>query len=309
MTITADEVTDRLETGFGHGKVILMGEHAVVYGQPAIAAGIPAGIQAVVTRGSGRLSIPAWKVEMDLASASPLGRAVSGILRTLEATPLDITCDAQIPAASGLGSSAALAVAITRAVGSYMRAPPELQQRAIWSAESIFHETPSGIDTAAATFGGLGVFSRAGGWKPLEVSHPIELCVGISGRSRQTASLVQAVKQLCDRTPVARRVIDSLGDVTRAGMNALTVGDVDTLGRLFDVAHGLLSALRVSSAELDSLVHLARKAGALGAKLTGAGGGGAVVALAPGHTEDVLAAWRKHGFPGFATTVGGSATR
>lgn len=309
MLIPADEVTDRLETGFGHGKVILMGEHAVVYGQPAIAAGIPAGIQAVVTKGNGRLSIPAWSVDTELSAATPLSRAVNGILRTLEAAPMDITCDAQIPPASGLGSSAALAVAITRAIGSYVRAPADVQEKAIWAAESIFHETPSGIDTAAASFGGLGVFSRAGGWKPLSPSHPIELVVGLSGRGRQTATLVQSVRQLCDRTPVARRVIDTLGDVTRAGIDALSVGDVDTLGRLFDVAHGLLCALRVSSTELDALVHTARAAGAIGAKLTGAGGGGAVLALAPGHSEDVLAAWRKQGYMGFVTTLGGGATR
>lgn len=309
MSIAPDEVTDRLETGFGHGKVILMGEHAVVYGQPAIAAGIPAGIQAVVTKGNGRLSIPAWSVDSELGSDTALCRAVSGILRTLEAAPLDITCDAQIPPASGLGSSAALAVAIARAAGSYARASAEMQEKAIWEAESVFHETPSGIDTAAASFGGLGVFSRAGGWKPLPASHAIELCVGLSGKGRQTSSMVQSVRQLCDRTPVARRVIDSLGDVTRAGMDALAVGDVDTLGRLFDVAHGLLCALRVSSAEVDALVHAARKAGAIGAKLTGAGGGGAVLALAPGHSQDVLAAWKNQGFEGFVTTLGGGATR
>lgn len=307
MTSALDEVTDRLETGFGHGKVILMGEHAVVYGQPAIAAGIPAGIQAVVTKGTGRLSVPAWKIDCGMQETTPLARAVAGILHTLEAADIDITCDAQIPGAAGLGSSAALAVAITRAVGRYVRAPEEQQQKAIWAAESVFHDTPSGVDTAAASFGGLGLFSHAGGWKPLSTTHPIELCVGLSGKARQTSALVQAVKHLCDRTPVARRVIDNLGDVSRAGLDALKLGDIDTLGRLFDVAHGLLSALRVSSPELDSLVHTARKAGAIGAKLTGAGGGGAVLALAPGHAEDVLAAWKKLGFSGFVTTIGGSA--
>jgi mevalonate kinase len=303
----ADDITDRLESGFGFGKVILLGEHAVVYGQPAIAAGITTGIQAVTTKGTGRISVPAWNLSTDIHADSPVARAIAAIFTTLGAENLDVTCDAQIPAGSGLGSSAALSVAITRAVSNYNHAPVALQAKAILAAESIFHDTPSGIDAAAASQGGLGVFSRATGWKPLASSHRIELCVGISGKGRQTAPIVQAVKQLCDRTPVARRVIDSLGDVTRTGFDAVAVGDIDTLGRLFDVAHGLLCALRVSSPELDAMVHMARGVGALGAKLTGAGGGGAVIALAPGHSADVLATWKQAGFQGFVTTVGGPA--
>src|SRR5581483_2485320 len=83
----------------------------------------------------------------------------------------------------------------------------------------------------------------------------------------------------------------------------LAKGDVDGLGRIFDAAHGLLSALRLSTPELDALVHGARAAGAVGAKLTGAGGGGAVIALAPGHEGDVLARWRRDGFTGFSTQI------
>ena len=306
-TPTLDDVTARFESGFGFGKVILLGEHAVVYGQPAIAAGISAGIQAVATKGTGRISVPAWKLVTSVGAELAVARAVNAIYKTLKVEPLDVTCDAQIPAGSGLGSSAALAVAITQAVSKYCDAPAALQAKAVVAAEAVFHDTPSGIDAAAASNGGLGIFSKAAGWKPMVCTHSIELCVGLTGQGRQTSALVQAVKHLCDRTPVARRVIDSLGDVTRTGFDAVAAGDIDTLGRLFDVAHGLLCALRVSSPELDAMVHMARSAGALGAKLTGAGGGGAVIALAPGHTEDVIAAWKQAGFAGFVTTVGGPA--
>jgi mevalonate kinase len=128
--------------------------------------------------------------------------------------------------------------------------------------------------------------------------------VGLSGRSHDTRAQVESVRRLRDHTPAVDRVIATLGEMTAAAETALALGDIDGLGRLFDVAHGLLAALRVSSAELDALVHAARGAGAIGAKLTGAGGGGAVIALAPGHERDVLHRWSQAGFSGFLAKIG-----
>ena len=112
--------------------------------------------------------------------------------------------------------------------------------------------------------------------------------------------------RLRERAPVVGKVLELFADLVDAGERALAIGDVDGLGRLLDVAHGLLCALRVSSPEIETLVHGARAAGAVGAKLTGAGGGGAVIALAPGHQHDVIARWRRDGFDGFTTTLGGA---
>ncbi len=95
-----------------------------------------------------------------------------------------------------------------------------------------------------------------------------------------------------------------MGDLARAGMDALAVGDIAALARLFNMAHGLLSGVGVSTPALDDLVHTARAAGALGAKLTGAGGGGAVIALAVEHGDEVLRRWRGKGYYGFTTTIG-----
>ncbi len=291
-------------SGFGHGKVILLGEHAVVYGQPALAAGIAAGVRAEARPGIGRLVVPAWNLEARAGDDTPVGVALARLLARLGAGALDFAAEAAIPARAGLGSSAALATALARAAAAATGADEAAVRAAVDEAEAVFHGTPSGIDAAAARHGGVGRFVRGEGWTEIAVQRRFKLLVGLSGKPRQTAAQVEAVAHLTRRLPVARRLLDALGDVTAAGVEALAVGDIDTLGRLFDVAHGLLAGLRVSSPELDALVHGARAAGAIGAKLTGAGGGGAVIAIAPSHTKDVLARWRADGFDGFLTEVG-----
>jgi mevalonate kinase len=135
------------------------------------------------------------------------------------------------------------------------------------------------------------------------VLQKITICVGLSGRPRDTAAQVAAVGRLAERLPAAGEILALLGRLSDDAAAALAKGDVDGLGRIMDAAHGLLAALRVSSPELETLVHTARAAGAVGAKLTGAGGGGAVIALAPGHQRDVLARWRAAGFDGFLADI------
>ena len=243
--------------GHGHAKVILVGEHAVVYGHPALAAGLSVGIAATARPGSGRLRVPAWGLDATAGDDSAVGRA-----------PNDEAIDA-----------------------------------AVDEAEAIFHGNPSGIDAAAAKTGVAGRFSRADGWRPVPVYQAIRLCVGLSGRPRDTAAQVAAVARLRERLSVADDILAALGKLADDAGAALGKGDVDGLGRTFDAAHGLLCALRVSGPELDALVHTARAAGAIGAKLTGAGGGGAVIALAPGHERDVLARWKAAGFDGFVAEI------
>ncbi len=291
--------------GFGHGKVILVGEHAVVHGHAAVAAGISKGISVVARPGSGRLRIRAWNLEAAAGDGTPVGRALDAILRRMEAPALDFEGEAQIPSRAGLGSSAAMAVAIARAAAaaSGRVVPGETIGAAVQGAEEVFHGTPSGIDAAAAQSGRVGRFTRAAGWQAIPVLQPITLCIGLSGRPRDTAAQVAAVGRLRDRLAAAGEALALLGRLADDAAVALGRGDVDGLGRIFDVAHGLLAAVRVSSPELDTLVHAARAAGAVGAKLTGAGGGGAVIALAPAHERDVLARWRAAGFDGFTADI------
>ena len=293
-------------TGFGHGKVILLGEHAVVFGQPAVAAGIRAGVRAHVSPGSGAISAPAWGLEAQVGDDSLPGQAVRLLLDRLntDGSSLDFWLEAEVPARAGLGSSAAMAVAIARALAARTGASDEHVLAAAAAAESVFHRTPSGIDAAAASRGRLGKFDRQNGWQDLPLPRPFELCIGLSGQSHDTGALVASVAALCTSTPVARRLIDTMGDLARAGMEALAQGDIAGLARVFNMAQGLLSGVGVSTPALDDLIHIARAAGALGAKLTGAGGGGAVIAIAAEHGEEVLRHWRAKGYYGFTTTIG-----
>ena len=294
--------------GFGHGKIILVGEHAVVHGHAALAAGISAGVTVDAAPGRGRLRVPAWALETEAGDGSDAGRALAAMLDRLDARGLDFVADARIPSRAGLGSSAALAVALARAAAVARAArAAELVDAAVADAERVFHGTPSGIDAAAATSGAVGRFTRADGWHPVPVLQAMTICVGLSGRRRDTVAQVASVGLLREHLPAADGVLALLGRLADDAAAALARGDVDGLGRIFDAAHGLLAALRLSSPELDALVHAARAAGAVGAKLTGAGGGGAVIALAPGHERDVLGRWRAAGFDGFLAEIAATA--
>jgi mevalonate kinase len=298
--------------GFGHGKVILIGEHAVVYDQPALAAGLSLGVSAVALDGDGRLSAPSWGVDAKAGDGSAVGTAFAALLDRLGVAHggsvgcagVDVRVSGDLPARSGLGSSAALAIAVARAVAEARGCDAETARSAAGDAEAVFHGKASGIDLAVAASGGVGLFRRATGWRPVDVLQSMTLCVGLSGQGRDTRAQVEAVARLRERTPAVDGIFATLGQLAAAGEVALGRGDVDGLGRLLDVAHGLLAALRVSSPELETLVHGARAAGAVGAKLTGGGGGGAVIALAPGHEKDVLRRWKAAGFDGFLARIG-----
>ncbi|RMH45356.1 MAG: mevalonate kinase [Deltaproteobacteria bacterium] len=297
------------------GKVILLGEHAVVYGHPAVAGALGFGVVATARRtgaGPSRLSVPAWDAAATAGDGTAVGAALAAIVGAVTGAPSDaafaVDARADLPPAAGLGSSAALAVATTRAVAAaagVSLAAGDVDRIANL-AERAFHANPSGVDVALAARGGLGVFRRGAGFAPL-AAPPLRAAVGLSGQPRSTGAMVERVAAARAADPAQAARVDRLGALAAAGATALAAGDLAQVGALMDEAHALLAALGVSTPALDRLVAIARDAGAAGAKLTGAGGGGAVVALAPGREEDVVAAWRAAGFDGFACDVG--ATR
>jgi mevalonate kinase len=306
----------------GLGKIILLGEHAVVYGYPALAAALDRGVRvgAVPTPAGGtlRVDIPSWNLKVTAADDHPLALALAAIADVLGIgrPPVTLVGEAQIPAGAGLGASAAFAVAIARALidhrdrgiaaagGTVM--PPTLGEvtAAANASDALIHGKASGVDVALAASGGIGVFRKTSGLRPIQTG--LRVLVGPSGAQRSTSVMVERVAQACAGIAEDAR-LHELGALTDTGTLALLRGDHAALGRDMDRAHALLGELGVSTPLLDGLCEAARRVGAYGAKLTGAGGGGAVIAIAPRDKEaDVLAAWRAVKVEGFVAKVGTS---
>ena len=303
----------------GWGKIILLGEHAVVYGYPALAAALDRGValSLVPTPAGGplRLDIPSWELRVaapkffDSSDEHPAARGLAAIADALGAgrPSVSLVGEAQIPHGAGLGSSAALAVAIARSLARHLRlvADPATIGAAANASEAIFHGTPSGFDVALAIAGGIGVYRKSSGLRAI-VAPPIRVIVGLSGAPRSTATMVARVAEVTGGKADDRRLRE-LAALTDTGTTALLGKNPAMLGEAMDRAHVLLGELGVSTPQLDLLCDAARTAGANGAKLTGAGGGGAVIALAPRDREAaVLAAWKASGVGGFVATIGGS---
>jgi mevalonate kinase len=300
-----------MTTCVGFGKIILLGEHAVVYGYPALAAALDRGVtmSPVPTPAGGplRLDLRAWGVAVSADDDHPVARSLAAIADELEVgrPPLSLIGDAQIPPGAGLGSSAALAVAVARALLRHGQRPSDTATltRAAGASELLVHGRPSGVDVALAIAGGTGVFRRSTGLVPLAGVPPTRVVVGPSGGQRTTAAMVERVAQATGAAADDPRLRE-LGALTDTGTVALRAADLAALGAAMNRAHRVLGELGVSTPRLDALCAAARAAGAAGAKLTGAGGGGAIIAVAARDRESaVLAAWKQAGVDGFVATV------
>jgi mevalonate kinase len=286
--------------GFGRGKVILLGEHAVVFGQPALGGALRRGVRAAASPGPALLEVPAWGLRAAPEGTAAADRAFAAILVATGAGAATVRAEPAIPARAGLGSSAALAAAVARALCD----DEGRVAAAVDAAERVSHGNPSGLDAALALHGGFGLFTRGAGLTPL-AAPVLTLCIGETGAPRDTGALVGAVGARVAADPTAAVLVERLGALARAGARVLAAGDLAAFGRSLDAAQDGLARLGVSSPVIEALCTAARRAGALGAKLTGAGGGGCVIALAPGREAEVLAAWRSAGYAGFMAEVGG----
>ncbi len=272
---------------FGPGKVILLGEHAVVYGSPALAVPLSLGVTA--------RALPARVCSLDVPSLldgptrKRLLRAFSVAAEAAGRPPVRVSVSSTLPISMGLGSSAALAVALAGVLLRASSGSPPSQAKLLALAgamEVVFHGTPSGVDHACSALGCALRFRRRGAGRApqvrrLSLRRPLELLVAMAGPRRPTRDTVFGLRERQARWPVRyRRLFQEVGRVAEEGVVAAEAGDLEALGDAMNVNHGLLAALGVSSPALDGLAGFLREAGALGAKLTGAGGdGGAVVGL------------------------------
>ena len=303
--------------GIGYGKVVLLGEHSVVYGRHAIAAPIPITVRALIEdREEGIvLMIPRWGVEYELAGnvterrsfERPAGVILDKLGLSNRGMCIEVFPD--VPRSMGLGGSAAIAVAIVRALDRHYQIglSDEDVNRLAYESEKIAHGSPSGLDNTLACYAKPLVFRP--GDPPLvellNIRKPIPAVIGITGHEGLTAKTVGRVREAWQQDKkLYERIFDEIDTLVLSAVKAIQDEDIKALGELMNVNHGMLNALQVSTPELEQLVEIARKNGALGAKLTGGGGGGSIIAVCDGETEPVISAIKDAGFQAISVNLG-----
>lgn len=309
---------------YAPGKVILVGEHAVVYGARAIAMPIETGIRVAITqlrthqqklgpmiRGVG----PFFMGEVSRMATSPGPQILKTALEYLvsafgeELMDVAIVVDGTLPPGRGLGSSAALSVALIRGIFRYFSWPlnDETLKEHSLALETIFHGSPSGIDHTVVIGERVIGFRRIGNnasfW-PIKLKSPLKFLISTVGPHDGTKNAVRELRERRRRHQAAyERIFLGLDEIAGEMERALINGEQANIGELMNIAQGYMNALSLSTPEIEKLCAIARERGALGAKLTGAGGGGAIVALTDGNEADIMNAFKAAGYQSFITEV------
>jgi mevalonate kinase len=290
-----------MTTSSAPGKIILFGEHAVVYGRPALAVPVMQVHADVDVLDSARpgIWIDAPDVNLHaelntLPSDHPIASVINNLFFLVRVSPfpsLDIKISSTIPVASGLGSGAAVTIALTRAVASHLgRSMNDEEVNAFaYEIEKIHHGTPSGIDNTVITYAQPVYFIKGQLIESFKVGEPFTIMIADTGISAPTKESVGDVKKLWEADKMKwESIFDRIGEIARKARTSVERGKWAALGELMNENHALLQELTVSSPELDRLVEAARNAGALGAKLSGGGRGGNIIALAEPEKAEVI---------------------
>lgn len=298
------------------GKVILLGEHAVVFGRPAIALAIDLRLKCSIRPSDA----PTLNGQLMDERAGPY---ISTVLREhCHEGPVAVSIASELPSGSGLGSSAAVTVAALGAIAASRGSivPEEVARRA-FDVESVVQGRASPIDTSISSHGG-GIFISSRREENLlwEISRDtrrwfihdcavpeMTLVIGFTGNKAPTGPLVAKVRRYAERSGFAREIIDEIGQLTLDGLGRMRAGDLEALGRLMSKNHNLLTILGVSTSALQKLVDAAMPY-SYGAKLTGAGGGGSMIALTD-EPEKVAAAIKGRGGTPFIVQTGVDGVR
>ena len=286
------------------GKIILFGEHAVVYGRPALAVPVTQLHADVEISDADPNSVGIWIHAPDvnlhaelnrLPSEHPIAAVIHNLFFLSRVSPfpnLEIKIASSIPVASGLGSGAAVTVALTRALSAhihYAMTDEEVSAFA-YEIEKLHHGTPSGIDNTVVTYAKPVYFVKGQPIETFQVGEPFTIVIGDTGISAPTKESVSDVRRLWEANKAKwENVFDEVADIAFAARHVIGEGRIKMLGTLMDKNHAYLQEMTVSSTELDNLVSTARQAGALGAKLSGGGRGGNMIALAEEDTAPRIA--------------------
>lgn len=286
------------------GKIILFGEHSVVYGQPAIAVPVSQ-VQAIcrVEAGDAGAGILLHAPDIDRheylsgsEKTDPLAVVIRKTLAAMgqnTAPDIAITVTSTIPIACGMGSGAAISAAIIRALGEFFQHPfsPQTVSDIAFEVEKIYHGTPSGIDNTVVAFAQPIFFIKHRPIERLAVGAPLRFIIGDTGIKSPTYKVVGDLRARRQKNPTQYdSIFGRMGDLARAARVAIERGVVTEIGELMGENHAILRDLGISHPALDALVAAAMNAGALGAKLSGAGWGGNMIALATADSAPAVVA-------------------
>ena len=304
------------------GKLILFGEHFVVYGLPAIATAIEARTTADIEKADkysledNRPETPGYKTEKYGQQIDSIKRIFKVMRINPNKTPVKITLGGDLVAASGVGASSASCSAIAAALNDYfgLGFDKEKLNEIAYEGEKGYHGTPSGIDNSCSTFGGFILFTKGPARNviaPLELQLSLAMVVGNTGITSNTMKVVEEVKRQREENPEKfKAIFDMYSRIAGDAKDAIEKKDPVGIGALMNKNHGLLREIGVSCKEIEELVGIALKNGALGAKLTGTGRGGLVIALV--NEEDarkVATAFERAGYRAEMTKIGAEGVR
>jgi mevalonate kinase len=286
------------------GKIILFGEHAVVYGRPALAVPVSqvhADVE-ISEADSAGIWIDAPDVNLHaelntLPSDHPLAAVIHNLFFLARVSPfpsLNIKITSTIPVASGLGSGTAVTVALARALSAHLHHAMTNDADAVsaftYEIEKLHHGTPSGIDNTVVTYAKPVYFIKGQPIETFEVRQPFTIVIADTGIRAPTRESVGDVRKLWEANRARwENVFDEIADISFAARHVIREGWIKMLGALMDENHAYLQEMTVSSSELDRLVSAARQAGALGAKMSGGGRGGNMIALVEAETASSVA--------------------
>lgn len=308
--------------GRGFGKTILFGEHFVVYGLPAIASALGSYTSAEVKVVDGkdfevidnRPATPGYKVKKYDEAMQSIKNVIEHMNIDIGCQKLEITFSGDLFAASGVGASAAQATALARALNDNFTLmwDDEKINEAAYEGERAYHGTPSGIDNTASTYGGLIWFVKnlKGGKNVMEIlqsGKKMSLVIGNTGITASTVEVVADVRKLKEADPLRiEKIFSVYHSLAIDAKVALLEGDYIGIGKLMNQNHKLLQDIKVSGEINDRLVDIALKHGALGAKMTGTGRGGLVIALAENEKvqNNIASAIEAEGYDAWKTMIG-----